>query len=292
MKDIELECQPSWRFCRVRTGKKAPYPNNWNNMPLPLRDIDSSNVGLILGPASGGVAALDFDGASAWTWFTQRIGCAIPDTVMWTSGKDSRCQMVFRIPEDYWPLLRTIKVTHTRDDVIAEGEGFEFRWNGVQSVMPPSQLDDGRVYTWIRSASEVPVAEMPEDILHYWVLQANPEPTTTQAVEYPPATEAEVLSLAAELKSLYPTLEYETWSVVTWAFCNTIGYTDGMALMKYHWPEQEAGEYKTLGDRPPEGRRYGIGTVKKMIKDRCGKMTPATYKLIKLEQKLKEKYNI
>jgi hypothetical protein len=292
MKNHHLNINSAWRFCEVRAGSKQPWPAGWQNQFKTLNQITSTNLGLLLGEPSGGLVALDFDGTSAWSWFAKNIGCDLPDTVMWSSGKQDRCQMLFSVPADYWPLLRTLKLAHTRDADITPGEGFEFRWTGTQSVMPPSQLDDGRIYNWLRSPADTTVAELPEAILHWWVLAVNPEPQVTELVEYPPATEAEVLQLAAELRSLYSEFDYDTWTRVTWAFCNTIGYTDGIALMKYHYPEQVPGEYGKLGTKPPAGRRCGLGTIKRLITDRRGRMKKGEIKLMQLGMKLREKYNI
>ena len=50
MIDPILEHQPAWRYCRVRSGEKKPYPADWQNNPLKLLQVDSKNIGLILGP--------------------------------------------------------------------------------------------------------------------------------------------------------------------------------------------------------------------------------------------------
>ena len=281
MKDLNLECVPAWRYCTVRAGEKIPFPKQWQTTPLVLADITTDNLGLLLGPCSGGVVALDFDGASAWSWFDQTFDIELPPTIAWTSGKDARCQMAFTVPEDYWPLLRTQKIS------TGPGEGFEFRWDRTQSVMPPSRLTDGRQYTWFRAPSQTDLVELPEAVLDWWVMKCNPVPVAPAA--YPAATEQQVLELAQELKSLYPELtDYDTWTRVTWAFCNTIGYADGIALMQWHWPEQRPGEYKTLGNKPPAGRRCTIGTVKKLIgQRRTRKVSIPSYYQMQLAQEIK-----
>jgi hypothetical protein len=105
-------------------------------------------------------------------------------------------------------------------------------------------------------------------VLAYWLTISNPEPEVIETVDRLPITEQEVIELAAELKSLYPKLDYDTWIRVTWAFCNTIGTEDGITLMKYHYPENTAGEYKRLQSQRPAGRICTMGTVKKLIRDR------------------------
>jgi hypothetical protein len=159
------------------------------------------------------------------------------------------------------------------------------RWNGCQIVLQPSKLVDGREYEWIISPCECTIAELPEAIIDWWVLTCNPEQIQSETVVYPPTTTKEIEELAEQLKQLYPTLDdYDTWTRTTWAFCNTIGYADGMLLMKYYWPEKHPGEYNNLNNTP-KGRKCGIGTIKKMISDRNNKLS-------KLELELKQKYNI
>ena len=129
MKDLNLECLPNWRYCRIPYATKGPRDAGWQNNPLELTQVpDDMNIGVLLGPASGGIAALDFDGPLAWDWWDANIGIAIPDTVTWTSGKPGRCQMAFYVEDIFWEHLATKKVD------VGEGQGFEFRWTGGQSV--------------------------------------------------------------------------------------------------------------------------------------------------------------
>lgn len=259
MKYIELEVMPKWRYCNVRAGEKIPYPAGWQNNPRTIQDIESTNVGLLLGPVSGGIVALDFDGPSAWTWFAQRIGCDLPPTVMWTSGKDSRCQMVFTVPADYWDYIRTQKIVHTKDDLISDGEGFEFRWAGCQSVMPPSTLSDGRNYAWLRSTVESSVAELPDAVLAYWltvgenktVLNTNPiEDLNIDDIDEEKFTE---LSRVLErVKQQYPNPDYDTWMRIAFASASEVGNSVAAVLLATLWPEKERGEYsRLLASRDP-----------------------------------------
>lgn len=266
MKNIDLECVPAWRYCNIPRGQKGPRDPGWQRQPRLLQDIDpDGNIGVLLGPISGGLCALDFDGTSAWSWFDQTIDVALPATVMWASGKTDRCQMAFAVPEAYWNYLKTTKIA------TGAHEGFELRWTGAQSVLPPSlHPDTKKEYFWVASPNCTDIAELPDAVLAYWLAQSNPRTEPAVLVEHPPATEQEVVALAAELKACYPSLDYDTWIRVTWAFCNTVGYEDGIALMKYHWPEQVAGEYNKLRSRPHNGRVCTIGTVKKLIRDRRG----------------------
>ena len=259
MKDTELECIPSWRYCQVREGEKIPYPAGWQNTPKRIRDIDSTNVGLLLGTPSHGIVALDFDGTSAWTWFEQRIGCTLPRTVTWTSGKTDRCQMAFLVPEEAWDHIKTQKITHTRDNLIAEGEGFEFRWTGCQSVMPPSSLTDGREYEWIRSPCETQTAELPIEILRYWlstgentkVLNTNPVvDITVDDVDETKFTE--LAKILEQIHKQTPNPDYDDWMRIAFAAASEVGNSVAAALLAAYWPEKVRGEYsRLLSSRDP-----------------------------------------
>jgi hypothetical protein len=268
MQNLELECIPGWRYCNVRAGEKAPYPANWQQRPLALRDIESANVGLLLGPTSHGVCALDFDGTSAWSWFERNIGCELPPTATWTSGKQDRCQMAFRVPSTYWLWIRTLKITHTRTDEIEPGEGFEFRWAGAQSVMPPSTLHDGRCYEWIRSPGQVGVAELPDGVLAYWLTHANPDVPETPTRDLTALTDADVWdieSLLMVLQQKYATLDYDTWRTTAWATAHHIGAPAAGVLMHQYWPERERGEYQRLYKTYNAERSPRIGSIRHIL---------------------------
>ena len=265
MRDDELECVPQWRFCTIPRGQKGPRYANWQSQPRLLDQVEAgNNIGVLLGAPSAGLAALDFDGATAWSWWDQHIGTRIPDTVTWASGKPSRCQMAFAVPEPYWAHLRTVKIA------TGAAEGFEFRWTGAQSVVPPSLHPTmGAEYFWVQAPSRTDIAAVPDAVLSRWLELSNPAPAHQDPPAYPPTTNVEIEQLAAELKQYYNKLDsYDLWTSVCWAFCNTIGYADGILLMRYYWPEQEPGEYDRLISRPSGGRQYTVGTIKWLIAQR------------------------
>jgi hypothetical protein len=266
MKNIELECIPSWRYCNIPRGQKGPRYSNWQNTAYTLDQIDATgNVGVLLGPLSAGVCALDFDGTTAWHWFADTFNIELPNTIMWSSGRTDRCQMAFSVPEAYWEYIRTLKIA------TGDHEGFEFRWTGGQSVLPPSlHPDTQQEYFWVRSPHDTDLSPIPEAVLCHWLELCNPVPP--EETVYVPASQNQITEMAAELKRLYPTLDsYDSWCGVTWAFCRELGNADGILLMKYYWPEQEAGEYQGLiSSRSKTGKGYTIGTIKWMIKQRGG----------------------
>lgn len=291
MKNTELECVPGWRYCNVRAGEKRPYPSNWQQRALPLRDIESTNVGLLLGPVSQGVCALDFDGASAWTWFDNSIGCALPTTATWSSGKTGRCQMAFRVPATYWFYLRTLKIAHTRDPVIAEGEGFEFRWAGAQSVVPPSTLADGRAYAWLVPPNQVGIADLPEEILCYWLTHSNPDVPDNPPRDLSQLTQVdldEVQVLLELVRGQHTTLDYDAWRTVAWATAHHVGVDVAQVLMSQYWPEKKRGEYRSLYSGYSAERSPTIGSIRKL----AGPVRRDEVKLTALQIRLKEKYGI
>lgn len=259
MKCIELEVMSTWRYCNVKAGEKIPYPAGWQNNPKTIRDIDSTNVGLLLGTPSRGVVALDFDGTSAWIWFTERIGCTLPRTVTWTSGKQDRCQMAFTVPDLAWDYIKTQKITHTKDDLIAEGEGFEFRWTGCQSVMPPSTLVDGRAYEWIVSPCECTIAELPEEILAYWLNLGEPKTVVNtnpvEDIDVNDIDEEKFTALAKILEQVHkqtPNPDYDDWMRIAFAAASEVGNSVAAVLLANYWPERERGEYsRLLASRDP-----------------------------------------
>lgn len=264
MKDYEL-CNVPWRFVNIKNGEKIPVGNAWQKNPLLINEIYTDNVGVILGPASKGLCAIDFDGIEAVEHFNNTfpdIDITSIDTAMWTSGKEYRMQAAFYVPELYWLELKR-KVVNK----------LEFRWTNTQSILPPSKLNDGREYMWIKKPSEVGVKELPEQILVYWLNlildEYSSETEVVKDIKYINDPD-DIAMYAEQLKKYYPTLDYDTWIRVTWAFCDALGRDDGIAVMRYHYPEEKPGEYKKLLNSSYSGRRVTIGTVKKMIRDKGG----------------------
>ena len=291
MINTQLECVPAWRYCHVRAGEKRPYPANWQQQPVLLKDIDSPNVGLLLGPTSHGVCALDFDGPSSWTWFDHAIGCALPPTTTWTSGKAGRCQMAFQVPTAYWFYLRTLKISHTRDAAIAEGDGFEFRWAGCQSVMPPSRLSDGREYVWLVPPGAVGMALLPDEILAYWLQQANPDQPPTPVRDLSQITQVdlhEIQLLLTQVHAQHTILDYDTWRTVAWATAHHVGVPLAQQIMCEYWPEKKPGEYRMLYSGYSPERSPTIGSIRMLAgAGRTAKKTAYTVyaqQLAELEQ--------
>jgi hypothetical protein len=282
MIDGELKLMSNWRYTNVTNGDKKPYPNNWQNTPLTLQQVQSNNIGLQLGQHSNGTCAIDFDGLDAIDYWTKTFPNHPIDklnTIAWSSGKEYRLQAAFTVPEMYWDILKR-KVVNS----------LEFRWGG-QSVMPPSKLVDGRQYFWINSPSTTILQQIPDDVLSHWLtLLLNDMPIIQhEKIERPKLNDDNVVQLADELKKHYPELSYDEWIRVTWAFCNELGTNDGVAVMKYHYPESKQGEYRKFYHSSNSGKKISIGTVIKMIKDKGG--TIGVPKQTYLERRLHEIQN-
>ena len=282
MKNDELEILKDWRFVPIDYGSKAPKEKDWQKKHRSLAQIpQDKNIGVILGEASNGILAIDFDGPWSWEYWIENV--CIPfdkiDTVTWTSNKVGRCQMAFQVPKEFWKFMpNKFEVSGPLGDD-GKPQQLEVRWgndiSGCQSVLPPSLHPDNKIdpninYTWLRKPSEVLIQECPADLLEWIINYKKEENYIPEEVDVPKSTPDEVAELAEELKKYYPQLPYDTWIRVTWAFCNEIGYDDGIMIMKYHYPESKRDEYKSLSRARPKGRKCTIGTIKKMINDKKG----------------------
>jgi hypothetical protein len=271
MKDFYLEFQPLWRYCRVRDSEKKPYPSNWQNMPLTLEQVDSKNIGLILGPKGNGVCAIDFDGTTAWSWAEENgIDRSTLTSVAWSSGKTDRCQMAFTVPEEYWPYLKTKKIPTKQPSKpgAGDGEGFEFRWDGGQSVLPPSiHPDTKQPYHWLIDASNQ-MQIIPDCVLMAWLeclIKETPKALDlTPEVHIDDLTDAdfnEVDHALRLLKNKYPTLMYDDWFNISSAVAHHLGRPVAQMLMQKYYPEQKSGEYNNLFRSWNKAKSHTIGTL-------------------------------
>jgi hypothetical protein len=201
------ELPASWGLVAV-DGNKRPYQQNWQATPLTKEqaaaEIQAGRakaVGVIAGPASGGLLFLDHDGISA-TEKLEELGVPprdLPRTAACTSGRDGRFQVLYTIPEKYWPHLRNRRVFDTgKVDADGKAENLDLRWNRHQSVVIGAHPITGR-YRWIkgRSPAQAGIAEAPEALIA--LLLNDPEPTPTP-----------LLSQAAPMPSTVPLLEFIT----------------------------------------------------------------------------------
>jgi hypothetical protein len=183
-----------WALCAVNGQKKPFNPNHpkgqgWQKAGLDRGQFANLNgklraVGLLLGPLSGGIVAIDHDGHSADSKITEISGIAVdramPQTVSFTSQREGRYQALYRVPQELWDTIKTRKF-YTGVTAIDSGkeEALELRWAGTQSVILGDHPDtDG--YQWLdgRSPWDVPIADAPD-----WIYLAMRDDTPSHVFE-------------------------------------------------------------------------------------------------------------
>jgi hypothetical protein len=279
MKNDELQLMTQWRYCCVTPLDKKPYPNNWQNMPLTLDKVNSSNIGLQLGEHSNGCCAIDFDGEEAIDYYNETFP-QYPihelDTIMWSSGKDYRLQAAFTVPNEYWDVLKR-KVVNK----------LEFRWGG-QSVLPPSKLSDGRQYIWINSPSTTTLKPIPDEILTHWLTLIHDDLTKydnmpTIQFELKDFDEEYVNQLLERISHKVGNLrgDYDVWRTIAWATCSVVGINTAKMLMQYYWNEKTNKELHTL-----MSYKSGVGpTIGTLIK--LSGITSIEKQLLETQMKLR-----
>ncbi|MHC5916106.1 MAG: plasmid replication protein, CyRepA1 family [Nostoc sp.] len=173
---------------------KRPYRENWQNEETVDRElikseiedghsainkngkeytIYSSGYGLRTGDPSNGILAIDIDGISAQPLLEKLSGGELPETVSFTSGKKGRQQLLFQIPDEHRELLTQFTravVSQTDDLKCNPGEQLEFRYNRMQSCLPPSRHPETGSYQWINSPEDIEIAIAPQ-----WLLDLLPK---------------------------------------------------------------------------------------------------------------------
>jgi uncharacterized protein (DUF927 family) len=160
-------------------GKKAPYTKDWQKIVVTreaiasdIRNGKAQGFGIITGERSGGIMAIDCDGHVPHALFKEILGGDIPQTVAFTSGKDGRAQYLFAVPQAHWASISTKKAGKAKD-----GGMLEFRWDGCQSVLPPSVHPETGSYQWIDSPDTTEIAPLPDAVLAYLLKpEQHPEP--------------------------------------------------------------------------------------------------------------------
>jgi hypothetical protein len=156
-------------------GDKAPYRTAWQHeSPLPrnqiIAEIESGHAkgyGIRTGTVSGGIVALDFDGPSAMQKALELSGGdPLPDTVSFTSNRTGREQRLYLIPQEFWGAVKTTKFKTGVVGDDGKPEQLELRWDGCQSVLPPSVHPMTGHYRWRKSYQEVVIAPAP-----MWVIE-------------------------------------------------------------------------------------------------------------------------
>lgn len=151
-------------------GKKGQRITVWlpkeGNAP---RDDEIGGFGVLTGTpiAVEGkkflLMAIDCDGKSAMEGvkvLSQKS--KIPRTVAFSSGRPSRCQYLFLVPEELAESVKTRRLTTDRE----KNEQIEFRWKGMISALPPSVHPETGKYRWRRRIDKTAIAIAPD-----WVIE-------------------------------------------------------------------------------------------------------------------------
>ena len=190
------ELPDSWGLVAVASNKR-PYQPNWQRSPLTKQQAAAEitagraqAIGVIAGPLSGGLLFVDHDGLSA-TKQLEDLGIplrSLPRSLGVTSGRDGRFQILYTIPDHYWPALAQRRVFKTgATDTEGKAEQLELRWAGHQSVVIGAHpLTTG--YRWLRNRgpSQQPIAEAPAALIE--LLLKDPEPQPQPLLQLVPST--------------------------------------------------------------------------------------------------------
>jgi hypothetical protein len=158
MRDLQSLAAIGCRFVRLARGEKRPLGAAWQSKATDDVEIvagwverDRSNVGLLLGPASG-VVDVEFD-VPAGREQLAAFGVLDIVTPTWRSARGEH--RLFR----WEPWMPAAAVVHADD--------LEVRIGGraAQSVLPPSRHPTGVPYEWIVRPGDVPVAAFPSQLL-------------------------------------------------------------------------------------------------------------------------------
>ena len=126
-------------------GNKQPFDPStgfkiadWASKPgwdaSSIVQLSPDACGVILGPVSGGLLAVDFDGPGSEECFQKVFGrpsTELPTSIAWTSGRPERRQVAFTVGKVWWNDLCGLKTFKN-----AEGSTvLELRWKGHQSAI-------------------------------------------------------------------------------------------------------------------------------------------------------------
>jgi hypothetical protein len=253
---------------------KRPTMPEWQNNPLNLDDVFDhlterrwTGYGLLLGEQSGGTMALDVDGPEAQEYLSTIIDIDELNALgacSWTSGKEGRIQYAFRVPEEYWSLLKMKK--------IGPKGSLEFRWNGGQSVLPPSEHPDTGRYEWVQDMTQDNThVDLPDLLLAKWIeacYVTSPKLSSSEDsdVDHEPITNTDADEVIAVIKEDIGNLDYDSWMKITYALCHEVGKVECVNIMRSHYPEQKKGEYQKLLKTWNKERSPKFGTLGHYLK--------------------------
>jgi hypothetical protein len=194
----QLQALPDdWALVAVGNNKR-PYQPNWQKSPLTkeqaaaeIRAGRAKAIGVLAGPASGGLLFVDHDGISA-TEVLERIGAPLrelPKSVACTSGRDGRFQIAYRVPSQFWEAMVGRRVIKSgKEDAEGKAEQLELRWLGCQSVVIGAHpFTSG--YRWLkgRAPDQQQIAEAPMALIEHLLDTPEPEPAPLLTQQQPVA---------------------------------------------------------------------------------------------------------
>jgi predicted P-loop ATPase len=216
----QLQALPDhWAFVAIGPNKR-PYIKDWDWAEQPMTKAQmaaeitagrAQAIGVQAGPASGGLLFVDHDGISA-TAQLERLGIplrSLPKSWAMTSGRDGRFQIIYSVPEQFWPALRNRRYWHTGDPDPETGkptkvvgpdgkaEQIDLRWARHYSVVA-GHHPETTGYRWLtgRGPGEQELVDAPTALIELLLDQPEPDPLplfTPEAV--PPLGPGEPLPL-------------------------------------------------------------------------------------------------
>lgn len=217
-----------WRLIPCN-GKKQPIDpftghllGDWPSRCISVQEFKAlpsayiEAVGVALGPASGGLLAVDFDAEGYEEQFQltyARSVADLPPTVAWTSGKAGRRQMGYLIPEKYWNQLRGKKAWKNKNNKTC----LELRWSGHQSIVLGAHPETAG-YIWCAGCSpdNLPMATAPE-----WLFEPLMNLQRGSAPLIREKNDSECEHARHLLKLIAPRDDYDSWLSVGMALHST-----------------------------------------------------------------------
>jgi predicted P-loop ATPase len=161
-------------FCLTPVnGNKEAYLTGWTkegfppDSPLLIKEIKSRKAkgyGITTGKLSAGIVAVDCDGKAAHD-LAEKLG-GLPHTVSFTSGIEGRAQYLYQVSQEFRDSITTKKINTGEIGSNGKEVLLELRWNGCQSVLPPSVHPETGSYKWINSIENTAIAQAP-----IWVIE-------------------------------------------------------------------------------------------------------------------------
>jgi len=213
----------NWGFVAVGHGKK-PYQTAWQKNPLTKKQLTTEinagravAIGVLAGPQSGGLLFVDHDGISAGE-ILDKLGIPLrdlPKSWAMTSGRDGRLQIIYKVPEQYWPEISTKKIKSGKHDEEGKAEQLELRWTGCQSVIAGAHPSTSG-YRWLRrrSPSDLPLAEAPLALIEQMLPPPpveDPSPLFPPPERTPDRTDAEWARIWLDALNPSRANDYDEW---------------------------------------------------------------------------------